>query len=244
MKILLAYVIWNKVNMIHWLCTGIVKSFDPKQVDVYFLLDDPIDGTDEVCEKQVQGFLPGFNYKLDVFYKKGFKTEYHNVAIKYALDKGYDWVIFPQDDQKIQDPFLVKNLLSLPSNCGVVGGRDGFNDLTFTNAYGSLWSVPTAAGYQWLKPGEWKYVRYINDGPIIYNRRVMQEVGYQDLGFKVFALELDMCRRAEGHGMKNIVLGTSIAHEKLMCIASNLYYERYNYGTLDWQYFREKYNNT
>lgn len=234
--------------MVSWLCSGILKSFPNKEVDVYFLLDNPIDGTDQLFEDgTVSRILRGYNVKWTYHYAnplEQFKFHLQNIALKYGYENGYDWIICPQDDQKIEDPNLFYSVTQLLKNdkIGLIGGRDGFDTLDFKNASGSLFSHPTGENYSWLTNGQWKEVKYLNDGPLIYSRSVIEKVGYHDEKFKVFMSELDYCRRCYVAGLWNCVLGMSIVHEKFGTFRSNLYYERHGYSHQDHQYFRNKWD--
>jgi hypothetical protein len=246
MKILVAYVVWNKHDMINWLCSGILKSFPNRNVDVYFLLDNPIDGTDQLFEDGTVGrILSGYNVKWTCHYGNPltqFKFHLQNIALDYGVKNGYEWIICPQDDQKIEDPFLLENLVEFNhrNDIGLIGGRDGFNQLDYKNGFGSLFSIPLADGFKWLKNGESKPVRYLNDGPLIYKRSVIESIGFHDEGFKVFLSELDYCRRCSLAGLQNIVLGMSVVHEKFGTFRSNVYYERHGYSSQDAELFKQK----
>lgn len=245
MKSLIAYVIWNKHDMISWLCSGILKSFKPNEVDIYFLLDNPIDGTDQLFEDgTVHSILKGFNVKWTYHYanpETQFKFHLQNIALQYGLDNGYEWVICPQDDQKIEDPFLLSNLKILDNN-GLVGGRDGFDALDYKDGCGSLFSHPVGPGYTWLLNGDFRHMKYLNDGPLCYHHTTIKRIGLHDEKFKVFMSELDYCRRCTEMGLRNHVLGMSVVHEKFGTFRSNLYYERHNYSKLDADYFKSKWS--
>jgi len=246
MKVLLSYVCWNKHDMMNWLCSGIIKSFPNKEVDVYFLLDNPIDGTDQLFEDgTISRILHGYNVKWTYHYAnplEQFKFHLQNIALKYGYENDYDWIICPQDDQKIEDPFLLRNL-QLKYNgwdLGLIGGRDGFDTLDFKNGFGSLFSHPIGENYTWLKNGEFKVVNYLNDGPLIYHRSVIEKIGYHDERFKVFCSELDYCKRCSNEGLHNTVLGMSVVHEKFGTLRSNLYYERHKISDHDHKYLKQK----
>lgn len=239
MKTLVVYVIWNKHDMVRWICEGIIKSF-PKETDIYFLLDDPIDGTDDVFEEDVPKWLNGYKIKVDIFGKKSFKYELLNIALEYGLANGYDWIICPQDDQKIQDPYLLNDLSKFKEPIGLIGGRDGFWKLDYKNATGSMFSVPTGENYRYLRPGEYTEVKYLNDGPLIYHRSTIEKIGFHDLGFKVFMSEVDYCERCFRAGLPNINLGMYLAHEKFGTLRTNFHYKKHDYSKLDNDYFHAK----
>lgn len=231
--------------MMNWLCSGLYKSFKDRQVDVYFLLDNPIDGTDQMfLDGTMEAILPKsrFNWHYTVHYGhplEQFKFQLQNIGLKYGYENGYDWIICPQDDQKIEDPFLLQNLSDL-DNQGLIGGRDGFDTLNFQNAAGSLFSHPTGEGYTWLKNGHIRAVNFLNDGPLCYHRSVIEKVGYHDEKFKVFCSELDYCKRCSNEGLQNFVLGMSIVHEKFGTLRSNLYYARHKISDHDHKYLNQK----
>lgn len=233
--------------MLTWLCSGIRKSFKPDQVDLYFLLDNPIDGTDMMFDDgSIQTHhLQGFNVKYSIHYahpQEQFKFHLQNIGMKYGYDNGYEWIICPQDDQKIEDPLLLQNLKILDNN-GLVGGRDGFDKLDYTNGCGSLFSHPVGEGYTWLLNGQFRNVRYLNDGPLCYHRSTIEKVGYHDIGYKVFMSELDYCLKCEAAGLRNHVLGMSIVHEKFFTFRSNVYQQKHNISEHDSNYFNSKWGN-
>lgn len=231
--------------MMNWLCSGLYKTFKDKEVDVYFLLDNPIDGTDQMfMDGTMDAILPKsrFDWHYTVHYGhplEQFKFQLQNIGLKYGLENGYEWIICPQDDQKLEDPFLMQNLHRF-RNEGLVGGRDGFDKLDYKNGCGSLFSHPINNGYTWLRNGEFREVKYLNDGPLCYHRTTIEKVGYHDERFKVFLSELDYCRRCTEAGLRNIVLGMSVVHEKFGTLRSNLYYQRHEYSKQDTQLFNQK----
>lgn len=258
MRVLICYVIWNKHEMMNWLCSGLYKSFKDKEVDIYFLLDNPIDGTDQMfMDGTMDTILPKsrFNWHFTVHYGhplEQFKFHLQNIGLKYGYENGYDWIICPQDDQKLEDPLLLQNIRKVyndgrgpaatPQRIGLIGGRDGFDELDYKNAWGSLFSHPTGIGYKWLKNGDLASVNYLNDGPLCYHRSTIEKVGYHDEKFKVFMSELDYCRRCTKAGLQNYVLGMSVVHEKFGTLRSNLYYQRHEISKHDADYFNKKWS--
>ncbi len=247
MKILIAYVVWNKREAVQWLLNGIQKSFKSEQADVLFLLDNPIDGTDELFYSGKLDYY-GFNVKFEVYFEnplKQFKLMLQNKALKYAKENGYDLVICPQDDQKLEDPYLygsISDAISRYKNVGIIGGRDGFETLDFKDAVGSYFSIPTGDGYMYIVPGLTSLVRYLNDGPLIYTRAALDKDIYHDERYHAFYSELDYCRQCEAAGLSVVHLSMSVVHEKIGALQTNLYYQRYNYGELDSKLFHSKWS--
>jgi len=247
MKTLIAYVVWNKDKMIDWIGWGLRRNFKPEDVDILFLLDNPIDGTDDTIENYLIPLMKEYNVKMEIYNKTPqFKMELQNIALKYGIDNGYDIVICPQDDQKIQDPFLLKNIKNLMDiygdRLGFIGGRDGHNDMSYSDISGSLFSHPGShANFRWLLPGEFVEKKLLNDGPLIYNRHLIETVGYHDTeNFKVFCSEYDYSMRSHNAGLVNINLGMEIVHEKFNCLRSNVYYSKHGYSQHDHDNLQKK----
>jgi hypothetical protein len=243
MKDIVAYVIWNKVKMLDWIADGILESFSPERVDILFVLDNPTDGTEVKLEAIIKEKLSNFKTAVKIFDTETYKFPCQNFAMDTALIMGYRSVICPQDDQKITDPDLLKNIDKLfgeyEEKLGVVGLRDGF-DFGYGNMVSSAWSESVLSKVLRLVPGEYREVQLINDGPIIYPTKVINKIGYNDVTtFRRFYIEDDYALRANQNGFKNIVLGKNLIHKKENASKSSTHYDN-NDGALDMAAFKNK----
>lgn len=245
MKHLLAYVIWNKVNMLEWLIDGIVDSFNPNDVDLLFVLDNPIDGTDTKLIELMGSKLNKFNVRLRTFNEETYKFPCQNMAMNVALAFGYKSVICPQDDQKITDKNLIANINKAfglyGEKLGCIGFRDGF-DYGYQNMISSEWSESTLSTRQRLNNGETKEVTLINDGGICYPLHLIKAIGYNDVEtFKRFYIEDDYAQRGHNAGFINIVMGNSLIHDRTLSSVASTHYEG-NIGETDLKAFKAKWN--
>lgn len=217
MKILLAFTIWNKVNMLDWIADGIIDSFDPNEVDLLFLFDDPKDGSERKIYDIYYKKLKRFRMGTEVFPEGGRKFLCHNFAIDEAVKLNYDFLIASQDDQKYQDKELINNIKKIDAQygdkLGYIGLRDGY-DWGYGNMVSSQWSESVHATCR-LKPGEWAEVQLVNDGGMVYTNRLMKLLGHHDTeNFFHYYCETDYAMQAHKRGLQNIVMGNNLIHKK------------------------------
>jgi len=219
MKFYIHYTIWNKSGHIPWICDGI-KTSAPKNsiIDITFdnCIDDSIKNF-ETCLRSREneyGSLKGFivNYRNS---EKKLRWPNTNDALERFMKSDCDLFFSPQDDMKIQDKFVYKNLenLYMIEGVGMVGMRDGI--VMSTNQFYSSSHSP-GGGHTtiWLRSGEYKEVDYVNDGPICLNKNAVEKVGLFDLEYWAHFGDNDYCFRATQNGLQNYVMGAEIVHEK------------------------------
>ncbi len=228
-KHLLGLVIWNKVNLLDWIADGIAESFKPEQVDLYFVLDHSTDGTREKLFELVKTKLKHFNTLgfFDFMMHDTYKFPCQNNAMMQAIKDGneYQTLICPQDDQKITDPNLIANIEALlacpchggnPENVGIIGLRDGFTDLSYSDMVSSEWSESTL-GKERLGNGAFVAKRLINDGGICYPISTIKKIGLNDVQSYIrFYIECDYAARCHAAGLTNYVMGNSLIHSKIL----------------------------
>ncbi len=261
MKHLLGYVIWNKVNLLPWIIDGIVQSFTPEQIDIMFVLDDPKDGSDQALLNLIHSRLKPLGFTvigIQVFDKPTYKFPCQNWMMDYAANKAnfitgdrYKTLICPQDDQKIIDPDLIQNIDHLIDvehieNVGVIGLRDGFSTLDYTDMVSTHWSESNLSNIPRLDNGEYVNKRLINDGGIVYPITTIKKIGFNDVEhYKRFYIEVDYAARAHGlFGLKNYVLGNKLIHRNASAeatFASDHYNS--NFGEIDLKTYKSKWRH-
>lgn len=218
MKYLLAYVIWNKVNMLDWIADGIVESFNPDEADLHFILDNSTDGSLEKIKELTDSKLQAFTSIYTGYLKETYKFTCQNQAMKWCVALNYRAVICPQDDQKIIDKNLIKNIDNLfniyGEKLGVIGLRDGF-EFGYNDMISSGWSESIISKLPRLKNGEHAERTIVNDGGLIYPNHLIKAIGYHDTEtYKRFFIEDDYCMKVKQAGFTNVVLGNSLIHDK------------------------------
>lgn len=152
-----------------------------------------------------------------LFHKKEmFEHHCNNTMIKYFMEKtNKDALVVLHEDMLINGFSLLSDLdklISKEDNIGLIGGRDGF-DWDYLNMHSSPFSVSEKSNK--IKIGEWKNVKLLNFGPVVYTRKTIEKLGYLDADvYKYAYAEQDYCCRALSKNMNNFVIGMDIIHEK------------------------------
>lgn len=207
--------------MIPWICEGIRTCF-PAGTYVDFVFDNCTDSS-------LDNFVHRANAKhteygsLSGFHTRYFRSEKKhrwpntNDAIRRFMDSPCDLFLSPQDDMKLQDKFIVQNLINLyQSNqkVGLVGMRDGISPGIM---YSSNHSHQTDVKTNWLRSGEFRKVDLVNDGPICLSKEAVREIGYFNEEYWAHYTDNDYCHTAVEKGYNNFVMGAEIVHEKWDC---------------------------
>lgn len=224
--------------MVQWLCKGI-KYFIPKGSHVDIILDNCTDKSKYWLENLGPYSLENYVFN---FYEStiSYRWQNTNEAIKRFLKTDCDIFLSPQDDQKIQDAFLIQNLKDLydqNKNVGIIGMRDGIINGRFWSAHHSLITDNTT----WLAAGDYLPVDEINDGPICLSRETIEKIGLFDTeNFISFYTDTDYSRRCTKAGLQNYVMGAEIVHEKWGNVQASTIYTQ-EIASHDWDNFKKKY---
>ena len=221
MKFTLGYSVWNKVDMLSWLLEGIINNFSPTNTEVVFHFDACTDGSDVAFDSltpywlmQRGGFKPEQIHKL-VSPAEVREVGGHNALIKWFMERQQSqFLIVAQDDQHFKNtpcPFLESLAGMYGKSLGLIGGRDGYG-VGYSNFTGSTWSESTVQ--RRLRHGEFVQLPYMNSGPIVYNARLISEVGLLDEEFRAYYVWDDYGHRAIQKGFVNGVMGMDLIHAK------------------------------
>lgn len=219
MRHMLGYSVWNKVDMVTWLLTGIVDNFSPENTEIAFHFDSCADGTIESFDAQVPYWLLKNGWQPQHIHKVVSTTETrevggHNKLIDVFMASTCDFLLVAQDDQhwNLSPCSRLEELhMAYGDRLGLIGGRDGY-DANYGRFIGSLWSE--SAVPQRLQHGEWAERPYQNSGPNIYNRRLIEKVGKLDEAFRAYYVWDDYGHRALQQGFVNGILGMNVTHAK------------------------------
>lgn len=211
MKIFCHYTVWDKETHVPWLMEGI-RDCLPKGTHVDFVFDNCTDKSHLVFDEFRVNILTGYTVR-SYDSKKKYRWPNTNDAIDRFMNSDCDVFLSPQDDQKIQDKHIFKNIETIlkEDNLGLVGMRDGVID--GVNFFSSSFS----RGYHyttWLKSGDYREVDYINDGPILLTKRTVREVGKFDTEYIAHFADNDYSHRIKAAGLRVFVMGCEIVHEK------------------------------
>lgn len=218
---MLAYSVWNKVDMVTWLLEGIVEHFSPENTEIAFHFDTCVDGSIEAFDCCVPYWLlTRGKWKPEHIHKVISTTETrevggHNQLMELFMANGRcDTLVVAQDDQRWNKsplPDLERLAAHYGDRLGLIGGRDGYT-AGYGHFTGSLWSE--SAVQRRLQDGEWVELPYQNSGPNVYNRRLISQVGLLDDKFRAYYVWDDYGHRAIQQGFVNGILGMNVTHAK------------------------------
>ena len=221
MKFTLGYSIWNKIDMLSWLLEGIINNFSPTNTEIVFHFDACTDASDVAFDSltpywlmQRGGFKPEQIHKL-VSPTEVREVGGHNALMRWFMEhQPSAFLIVAQDDQhftKNPCPFLEDLAQRYGSQMGLIGGRDGYG-IGYSNFTGSTWSESTVQ--RRLRHGEFAELPYLNSGPVVYNPKLIEQVGLLDDNFKAYYVWDDYGHRALQKGFVNGVMGMDLIHAK------------------------------
>ncbi len=246
MKLYVHYTVWNKAAHVPWLCEGI--KYLPKDTVIDFVFDNCTDNSlQNFVDHGINGTLKEFK---DIRYfesTKKLRAPNTNDAIERFMASDCDLFLTPQDDQKVQDKHIHRNLARLYAqepNVGLVGMRDGIIHNTQIEYFSCSHSHAVKENVTWLEGGQYKEVHFVNDGPLCFSKATIEKVGLLDTEYWAHYIDNDYCKRCNDHGFRNFVMGAEIIHEKWGCrvcgpvIGSEVWTQEYS--SHDWEVYQRK----
>ncbi len=227
--------VYDKMDMIGWMLEGISRNFKPAETRVVFYFDGCRDDSLLVFENLVWYYLTRRDCPATAIVGpvQVYEGPSHNALIEEFMRTDSEFLVVPQDDQTFDGPIahtLEALKSALPSNLGVIGGRDGFSFYENTKAAGMQreWAggppVNPPPNIR-LADGVWRDAEFINTGPVVYNRRLVETIGALDPQFRNYYHIEDYCYRARLVGFRNIVAGMPVVHAKFGRYGVSVVYE-------------------
>ncbi len=220
MRYAVAYSVYNKVDMISWLLDGIVRNFNSADTEVIFHFDICRDDSAQAFDAMTEFWLTKRGFKWTKLVADPLKPETreiggHNAILRHCManSDAYFFCI-AQDDQHFNQPItscLERLSDTYGTRLGMITGRDGY-DWGYAKFCGSFWSESILQ--ERLAHGDWRERQCMNTGPLVYNRNVVEKIGYQDESFIAYYGWDDYALRALEAGFVNGVLGMDITHAK------------------------------
>lgn len=223
MKAMIGYGVFSKPDMLEWMIAGITENF-PKRTEVEFYFE----ASDGECEEMLKVLGP------DLLFLKGFPIAYggskkhileqgvHRQFIERFMEGDCHVLIVPQDDNRFQRPLLPdleKLWAQYGTDLGWISGRDG-HDFGYANMVCSPFSESTGNAKTVLPIGEYREVRMMNTGPVVYFRHVIEKVGLPDADLPWYWWS-DYSLRCHHAGLKNILLSMDYLHTKFGRVGHN-----------------------
>lgn len=215
--ITVGYTIFNKAHLIPQVVEGIKNCFSPED-EIIFLLDACTDNSFSVIQEQITEHLWDWNIKVIDSQEELFETKANNEILKQAYN---DVIVLFQDDMICKDPQIknkITNVInSYGDELGLIGGRSGFElvDTSFpekiVNKVSSWEHLDTQYEYK-LKEGEYLERTFLNRGPLVFTKKLLESVGYFDEAYyPQWCDDADYCARSKfAKGKKNVVFQCNI----------------------------------
>lgn len=216
--------VFEKMDMIGWMLDGISRNFKPSETRVVFYFDGCKDDSLLMFENLVWYYLTRRDCPVTsiVGPVQVYEGPAHNALIEEFMRTDSEFLIVPQDDQTF-DGSVIKTLENIRANLkgklGVIGGRDGFDFYENTKAAGTQREWPGGPPVNpppniRLENGAWTIHPFINTGPVVYNRHLVETIGMLDPRFRNYYHIEDYCYRARLAGFRNVVAGMPVVHVK------------------------------
>lgn len=179
-----------------------MKEALSKNDEIIFLFDNCTDGSFETFKK-LENYLP-CKKKIIITHDDLYEVKANNRILKEATK---EVIILFQDDIVNHDKDLKKkvfNVLKSIKNPGLLGGRSGYeltgNPALPERAYYrvSNWEHKAKQYGKRLEEGGFEKRTFLNRGPIVFTRKLLDEVGYLDEAFyPLWGDDLDFCARCK-----------------------------------------------
>lgn len=179
-------------------------------------------------------------------------AEGNNVAIKYALKKGTDYVLLLNNDTRVAPDFLDKLVKKSESNekIAIVGPvvykYDEPNKTTYIGGRVNLYTGKIK--YLFLGQSDIEHLNtevefdYISGCSLLIKRKVIDYIEMLDPRFFLYLEDVDLCLRAKKKGYKIICVPDAKIWHKVSA-SVNTSYLSYYYGTRNWFLLMKKNGN-
>lgn len=216
--------VFEKQDMIAWMLEGISRNFEPDATRVVFYFDGCRDRSLAMFESLVWHYLTLRNFPATAIVgpEPVYEGPSHNVLLREFLNTNSEYLYVPQDDQTFNGP-IVHRVLDIAARhdgrLGVIGGRDGYDTYNGEKASGTQREWPggppvNTPSSVTLLDGQWVSRKFVNTGPVVYNRRLVEAIGVFDPRFRNYYHIEDYCYRALMAGFENVVVGMPVLHAK------------------------------
>ena len=235
MKILVIVVTYNGLR---WLdrCLGSVRASEVP-ADLYVWDNDSTDGTPDF----VQSRYP--EAKLVRSADNLFFAEANNMGMRYALEKGYDYVYLLNQDAWLA-PDALRTLVAASQShpeyavLSPLQMTDGFEELDaqFKKLLPNRWQVkPAMTGPEDVMPNLIGHLKRVMAAHWLVPRKALEKVGLFDKLFPLYGNDDNWCDRARYHGFKiGIVPEAKAVHDraKRQEAKEKVIYRNYYMGSL------------
>jgi len=210
-KYMIGYTIWNRQDQIGWALDGIVEHC-PTVSNVQFIFDACEDESEKMFDLMAPQLLRAIPFTKQTANDVG-EAGTHDMLMRQFMETDCDVLIIMQHDQRFASPAFSKldEVLDVYGDTiGLIGCRIGY-EVNWSDRVGSRWGLGKTGVM--LEEGRWAEKSYVNTGPVVYSRSLIEKVGFIDLEFKHWYIAEDYCARSHHeHKLKNVVVDIPIRH--------------------------------
>ena len=242
-RITVGYTIFNKKDLIIPIMNGIRNLLNEND-ELIIVFDGCTDNSYEIfCHLKHFIKCP---INIQIFNDDQFEVKANNWILKNAL---YDTVVLFQDDIINKDKNLREKIFAVINQVpklGLMGGRsgyelDGYPDFPEKplNKVSNWEHKPEQYGYR-LKEGEFRERTFLNRGPVVFTRELLNEVGFLDESYyPLWGDDLDYCARAKYlHKRTNVVFQCNVESKLKWGTTHNKGQSKINPNTFKSNYYR------
>lgn len=205
---------WNNYNLTRVCAASFVKAVSPDH-EVIVVDNHSTDGSTQKIQKEFSQFTYIYNSdNLGI-------SKANNVAMRYALDKGAEFVFLFNNDIELIDKNSLHKMIKYVENCpgvGILGPRLIYPDgrqQPCVKPFPTLWNQ---FYFQWFifrkllhffsfpeKVFDYHRIQdvdFVMGAAILVRRKMIEEIGLQDESFFCGGEDLDLCKRAHNAGWK------------------------------------------
>ena len=203
---------WNRVDCLKD-CVKSLLEINYPNYDIIVVDNASTDGSPEEVERNFP-FVKLIRNKENLGYAEG-----NNIGIKYAIEKGDDYVLLLNDDVVV-DPNFLRELVEVAEGdprIGAVGPRiHHFKGSSGLYQFYGKANFYFNADYKRLddvsKPEE---VDYVFGTALLVKKEVVRRVGLLDANFFLYVEERDWCYRIRKAGYKIVYVPSAKAYHKV-----------------------------
>ena len=224
-RVAIIYLCWGMVDYVDDVVEAIAaQTYDHEALTCFMVTAGSTDGIQEKIKRDVlprSGKDLPKTVLLDDPVNRGFAGN-NNVAVRQALEEGFDYIFLHNGDLKLHQDAL-KDLVRLAESDETIGSAQSlvlyWNDHNKVNVSGGVFHV---AGYAYARDNltaldqvryeDGEEVAYASGAAALYRSSVLKEVGLMEEGFFMYHEDLELGLRMRMAGYRNVLAATSWAY--------------------------------
>ncbi len=224
-RVAIIYLCWGMRDYVHPVVKALASQSYPKGLmKIFMVTAGSKDGIQEVIKKDVlprSGSDLPETVLLDDPVNRGFAGN-NNVAVKQALDEGFDYIFLHNGDLALESR-AIEELVNLAESDDSIGSVQSlvtyWDDHEKVNVSGGVFHV---AGYGYARDNlkalsdlnheNGDEIAYASGAAVLYRTDALRKVGMMEEGFFMYHEDLELGLRLRMAGYKNVLATKSLAY--------------------------------